>query len=698
MKKSTFMLTMLLVAAHASPLFAARKGFQPIFDFQALPQSKQKSLGDTIGWLLVPEVKYDQKTTFRKENRVLIKIIGSDTPNFDVKTNKVNFVYIPHQTLHQYTLPRGLYRWDVDKDKQKILRLRPYTKTFEYEGEKYIDRRSKEEWLKKNKIGSGRHTREVDHERHPSAHFDGLIYKPNLFEWVMGLNENAFLRKLVVKSFEKIKGTDDGVKLVKKTFPIDDNRFPNRKLIRPRPQTSNLVLMSIDELRSDTDSDNRFPPFKKPGYFRIIKHDPSIPRKTAQRALQANPNNKGATFGIASTHTALEGKAYEPRGKLTDLNVSPVQGEEASLATMGATIYRMYYHKLLNLSVNFNQLDPQNPDKLYKQIRVGIHYNVRVIGDYHPLLKQYGPNEKPRDDKEYIYSELVTDTNQIIDQVFTFALNTKGGSYKKLTYKKLAAKLLLQAAVEGTVRTAVFEKSQDVFLPLFGLGSFDNNPNHFLMAIENVEKFIAKKNLRVNLVYRPHPYNWDTWKSRFGIDKENFLKKLKEIAENINKKTGMQPPPYAPPETLVTSYPKIVPPPPTEITKPDKAKPPIPGAPPRKKPLSRKQQITIAALAAAAVIGATAVVAQKKGLFKRFGDWFRYDVLNKYKKVSKKQKKELLEKVTEQIKNFNNGIINKQALIKNTNQILRGVEPALVKSIRAQAYRTAKKETETQPI
>jgi len=594
----------LAIFALLLPLTANPNGtdFKPIFDFGKLEnQPKETAPGDTVGWLRVPEVKYkrtkDGDLEIKEKCYVLVEVKNADTPSFGPTTKKVNFTYVNKVGEKLFPLPRGLYKWLRD-EKRSVVRHRPYDYAYVYDNnvKQYVKAKApgaagpSEPWPKKFKITNwalheiiGKSiksaTRWKEHERHPSAHFDGLIYKPNLFEWVMGLDEPAF-RNHGIELYQ----AGNKQWQPKFQFKTDDPKFSNRKFVS---QGKFKILSTKDIL----DRIDQKPAFDQHGYIRIIEHDENNPKASDIRAFQADPQFKNATFGIASTAEALEGGMYLPKASLYEMNYSPAQGEEASMGAMAATIYRRYYHGRIRLESHDEQ--PQS---------VGLHQGVQVLGDYHPLPK--GVTGDPRRHEEYLYSKLVTDKTQTINQVFAFALDMREGETfdrvtKALKEKNITLnnKVVLEYSLAGIILGALEAKSQEVIIPLIGLGAFNNDPDDFLNTFETLlSEYIIKKKMRVNIVYRPND-KLRTWKSPY---EKTFLVHLKEFQDTTNKRDGMM----QPPKFSLTSL---------------------------RKPTDQKTSevngkiltpTNLAALLAIAAIGTVGTIAYKKGWLKKLRDYF----------------------------------------------------------------------------
>lgn len=284
-------------------------------------------------------------------------------------------------------------------------------------------------------------------------------------------------------------------------------------------------------------------------------------------SLQANADNKRALFQVASNFNALEGDGNPQSGIMSYLSPALyVQGEAAALSAMPGLMYRMYFiaqseriftknENTINttptVSVQFGQLERQinflqtfdgetapvpyitvtngyidlshvafgwqgagkMTDKMLKNytdaIQVGVHKNIQVISGLGPQK-----NELP------IYKAIkITNDDQIIHQVFTATANLAGRNQN--TFERLA-RMLLNAAYQGTLYAASKVQTNKVFLTLIGGGVFNNKLSWIIDALEQAVKRVSNKKLTITLViYHSQSYNKTEWN-----DAENRLLQL----------------------------------------------------------------------------------------------------------------------------------------------------------------------------
>jgi len=281
--------------------------------------------------------------------------------------------------------------------------------------------------------------------------------------------------------------------------------------------------------------------------FTILVFDPNNPQATDVRAMQADPMYKNAVFQLASTFWGpLEGGMMTWQTKLEDMLKHAVQGEEASISTAGATIWRkyfmpaankqkkigdpftgyyyllfplvkkipVYWQKDVNKNVTGYSIDEKAIQNYQydvndiKRVMLAIHQDIVVTSGYGqiPQDKTQGTQEKL---PVYINNDGTVDIaqTQIISQVFTSALNTINLRKSKLLNKNVIdlSKMLLRAAYEGTVKLAYLANKSTVILTLVGGGAFRNDMSWIAEALENPDfkDFIKKTGMQVTLVFYP---------------------------------------------------------------------------------------------------------------------------------------------------------------------------------------------------
>ena len=506
------------------------KGFK--FEFVADDTVTLNGKKHVLGWLEIPELSGEKK----KEVYIRLEL-GRQTPAFDKATGSVNFVYTPADKSVKGSLemPAGLYSWRVTNKSGSKTNKTSHRPEDEKYNHKPLDHgfawatSDEVAWdsivLRRGWVG-------IAHERHPSAFFDGLLFKHNAFEFVTGAKESWNY---------KYQNKLDGV-------------------------TGTFEIKQIGELRKEVDKGSR--PSDQKGYFVVIEDDPAkigtedIHEASDTRRLHGDRKNIGSTLQIASNLNCLEGGVFS--GGLQTMLHGPVQGQEAAIACMPAAIYRRYrppYHERpVNLLENLAWLSVGNdgqienfdahsvpkaskiPDEL-ENTMVGIHSKARVIGGYHPTKADW--HSDPNKDEEFEYSTLIVDPEHTVTQVLTAALSLSGGmgqyyrgeaSNAPINPEQVEAlaKLLLNSSYEGTllagIRNAQMGGSRNVFLTMVGSGAFQNNLEWIADAIERMKPIIIEHRLKVHLAYRVKPNTPGS---------AEFYKRMKNLENEINTEKGM---------------------------------------------------------------------------------------------------------------------------------------------------------------
>ena len=290
--------------------------------------------------------------------------------------------------------------------------------------------------------------------------------------------------------------------------------------------------------------------------LRIRVQDPNNPQGADIRFIQANPTNKDAVFQVASTLWGpLEGGMIMPNAKLDGMLYAPVQGEEASIATAGATIWRKYFMPTYNVQfgktpyyyllentgkfnkivwgqrgpyIDWNALTRYNHNANdINNVSIGFHSDIVVTSGY-------GQGRAQQDQQTRLPIYWNTDGSmdlkrtQIITQVFVAAMNLKGLREKhKLNRQAIqAAQLVLNADYLGTVLAAAYLKKPKVFFTMVGAGSFQNEVSWLYWAIRKTADDIQKYGLDVTILYRPDKTRGQTAPPRNATTDATFIKKL----------------------------------------------------------------------------------------------------------------------------------------------------------------------------
>lgn len=362
----------------------------------------------------------------------------------------------------------------------------------------------------------------------------GLEPRNQFFQNVTGIDENDFKQRLESKSdFEK-------------SFTISQDAQGLTLKIRSTGTTfqcGTFEQVSIKDLQIACQGE------KMPGggTFNVVEGVEPLDYNYKPRwfyhhvdvgSLQADPTNRDAVFQVASNFNGLETASYSSNivdELITNYTGDPTQGPAASISAAPGTIMRRYFmfydvtsqpskwgqtnigeHKvnfldglfpkkdldLDNDYPNFNgsyetyvtmagyprfsatQKSPGGNDDL--KIKIGFHGGVSVT---------YGV--RSGDQHENI---ITSNPNQIVNQVFTAAIDLGQGTNPSTKIIKEWAQVVLNAAYEGTLRKAFLARKKKVFLTLIGGGAFGNDIKWIFSAIDRMRDFIKDSGLEVMVV------------------------------------------------------------------------------------------------------------------------------------------------------------------------------------------------------
>ncbi len=295
------------------------------------------------------------------------------------------------------------------------------------------------------------------------------------------------------------------------------------------------------------------------GKFSLVMGHQTSQLTPAQRAqvsiqdLQADPHNADAVFQVASNFNALEGTSPLVQPSLSEYVDDLTQGPAASIAAAPGLILRRYVLSMreeINFLSNvtdqygehipvtngyprfdyFSRLDPHAAAERLgnfsgfdvKNARVGYHGDQSVAFGSWP---DSGHHTKLANDQ------------QRINQVFTAALDlgTASGSGLALAVLtpaarnsiEMIAKKLLRVAYEGTIRAAIVNGKNKVFLTLVGGGVFKNKLDWIADAITATQADVVAFGLDVTVVV------YDATKHEDQEDSAAFKTKI----ENLVAKT-----------------------------------------------------------------------------------------------------------------------------------------------------------------
>jgi hypothetical protein len=232
-------------------------------------------------------------------------------------------------------------------------------------------------------------------------------------------------------------------------------------------------------------------------------------------AMQADPVFNDAVFQIASNFNGLELTSNQDNmGDITRYVFDYTQGPFASISAAPGLFLRHYYmfydpkipsaqwkqtpsHQLnfldqtdIPVTNSYVDFSIKNPDLVSNypvdKIKVGVHTDIEVTFGFMPTTASF---------------EEVNNPNQKINQVFTAAVDFGSNSSFKKNEKALAiAQTVLNAAYEGTIRTAIVLDKKKVVLTLVGGGVFNNSINSIYKAIALNKDLIKDYGLDVTVI------------------------------------------------------------------------------------------------------------------------------------------------------------------------------------------------------
>jgi hypothetical protein len=262
----------------------------------------------------------------------------------------------------------------------------------------------------------------------------------------------------------------------------------------------------LSEIKADV---SLLPPPGRPGRVFMLLHDPSLDAETDVRGMMANPQFNGAAFQFASTMFGpLEGGKFRWDGQLSTLHHRAVQGEFATISTLGAAIWRKYIlpgeiekqkpaiaaapNRIFRRTVEMYSLQHFGRRLKFPTGGKGFHILKRdVLGFNHltgdvDLVKipvhqdvcvTYGYGKDGRDDDSRI-DVIPLDAHQRVTCIFSSTVNLNPRVYRTTKDRDDSRKLqkvLLEAAYSGAVYGAVRAGCKKLVLTLVGGGSFRND-------------------------------------------------------------------------------------------------------------------------------------------------------------------------------------------------------------------------------
>ncbi len=297
--------------------------------------------------------------------------------------------------------------------------------------------------------------------------------------------------------------------------------------------------------------------------FMVQLHDPNNTTLTDVRTLVALPENKNAGFQVASTFFGmLEGGMDNPREELTNMLKGAAQGEEISIATAPATIYRKYFYTQPYLlkylgnkakvfinkkglpSININSaLEYQYDINDMQQVSIGLHQGAVVSNG-----PAEDPFKKPEPTDRQLQLPIAVQPNGLIDQnktqtvnlLFTAAYSIRNREDLALNDKvRSFCQMLLDASYEATLKDLALTQQPKVFLTLMGAGAFGNPISWVGEALSKkvITNTINNYGLDVTLIYR-----MDKKPHRTAEKDAQFLLQMFTLADTINGTTNAQDP------------------------------------------------------------------------------------------------------------------------------------------------------------
>lgn len=282
--------------------------------------------------------------------------------------------------------------------------------------------------------------------------------------------------------------------------------------------------LSIGDLRAATaaiDARDKITMAEKKGTFSVM-----YGIRADIQGLQGDPKNADTVFQVASNFNGLETIESSPSA-VTDMNAHALagyvgdltQGPFASISATPGLILRRYYafypgkestpsqewwqgnaparqvnflsdlmdkigmtqggYVLLQKAVSAGT----NPtDEDLKKMKIGCHGETQVTFGH---IANYPHNQV-----------VLQDPLPVISQVFTAGVNFVNTN----THSPIAdawAQTILNAAYEGTIRTAAYKKKPRVVLTLIGGGVFGNDKEWIVAALERMKDFIVKSGIEV---------------------------------------------------------------------------------------------------------------------------------------------------------------------------------------------------------
>lgn len=338
--------------------------------------------------------------------------------------------------------------------------------------------------------------------------------------------------------------------------------FPRRAAIfsgiNDRSRTG---IISLGKLK--TGSSQQQHPGTRP-YFSVLVYDPYLPWESDIRYLQSIPQNKDAVFQLASTFFGpLEGGMVQEEALLGNMFPHAVQGEEASAAVAGSTVWRKYImqdtpHYLLEdlkdkfpiyrdarnrVSVDETRVRAYEYTPAFDEDRVSV-----FIQDNAVVTSGYGASEtqdlkgEGRQQRLEVYTHPNADVDQersqTVSHVLTSALNLRNYWHQGQIdeHAATAAQMLLNASYQATHAATVTAQKNRLFLTMVGGGAFSNPVAWIGQAIAQPECLdtIRAHGLQVTAIYHPDKIRPDAKVERSPATDRQFFNSLLTAYDRVN--------------------------------------------------------------------------------------------------------------------------------------------------------------------
>lgn len=254
-----------------------------------------------------------------------------------------------------------------------------------------------------------------------------------------------------------------------------------------------------------------------------------------------------AYFQIASNFNALEGGMGNRNTMIIDMaGKHAVQGEEGAIAVGGASLYRKYYRKPINMLINMGSLLRLGTGNSYQPIILGLQTgksltvengdNFKICVHARIAVTSSDDDSLSSDGKpvfNHRESSSITSESKLISHVLVSAhdLNPRRNKYAATTEHRTIAKVIQKIIYEGTLLAAYLggDTGAKVILTLVGAGSFANDTSWIADAIERMQDFIIVSGLDVRLVLRG---GGSTFDARMNTLKQTIQTQRSQLAND----------------------------------------------------------------------------------------------------------------------------------------------------------------------